>query len=92
MYAWEPGDEATFPLNTPYLVPHVPVQPQEVESNVVYCTQHTYMSPHDMYQFTVVSCQLSVVTFSFSHVHSSLHISNDSFITTFTSEGEGSDK
>ena len=29
---------------------------------------------------------MSVVTFSFSHVHSSPHISNDSFITTFTSK------
>ena len=34
--------------------------------------------------FTVVSCHIL-----FSHVHSSPHISNDSFITTFTSEMTG---
>ena len=50
---------------------------------------HVHVSPHDTYTLYVylnikLSLQLSVVTFSFSHVHSSPHIS---FITiTFTSK------
>jgi hypothetical protein len=108
----EPGDEATFLLKTPYLLLHVPVRPQEVKSNAVYCTQHTcviilyiymymyvytcptsvHVSPHDTYilymciWISKLSLQLSVVAFSFSHVHFSPHIS---FITTFTSKMTG---
>ena len=45
MYAGEEeslhGDTATFLFKTPYLLLYVPVQPPEVKSNAVYCTQHT---------------------------------------------------
>ena len=94
----EPGDKATFFLKTPYLLLYAPVQPQEVKSNAVYFTELAYMSDciirMCLYMSHFCACtsisklslQLSVVAFSFSHVHSSPHISNDSFITTFTSK------
>ena len=53
----EPGDEATFLLKTPYLLLHVLVQPQEVNSDAVYCTQHACVIILFIYVYT---CPTSV--------------------------------